>query len=145
MLIVALAVLTATLASCGGSGATSEAENREAEHVAVKWLKEMADSDIKAACRLTTAYSHQHFPGHPNWSSAKACQEMWLHSDHTPLNWKPKRGVISVWGDSDPKVLNVFIEGDSAAVWVKGIAQGRPVWLRKQHGRWLVKDAEYPI
>jgi hypothetical protein len=145
LLIAALAALIAVFASCGGSGTASKAESHAAERVAVKWLKEMADSNIKAACRLTTAYGHQHFPEHPNWSSAKACQEMWLHSDHTPVNWKPKRGVISVWGDSDPKVLNVFIEGDRAVVWVKGIAQGRPVWLRQQHGHWLVKEVEYPI
>lgn len=145
MLVAALAVLAATLASCGGSGAVSEAENREAERVAVKWLKEMADSNIKAACRLMTTGNHSRHPGHPHWSRAKNCEETWLHSDNTPVDWKPKRGVISVWGDSDPKVLGVSIQGDRLAVWVEGIGQERPVWLRKEHGRWLVKEAEYPL
>lgn len=143
--IVALVGIAATLASCGGSGTGAKPGGREAERVAVKWLKEMADSDIKAACRLMDAENHESHPGHPNWSPAKNCQERWLHSNNTPLNWKPKPGVISIWGDSNPKVLEVVVEGDRAIVFVKGIGQRRPVGLRRERGRWLVEEAEYPI
>lgn len=105
----------------------------------------MADSDVKTACRLMDAENHSPHSEYPDWGPAKNCQEMWLHSDNTPLDWKPKGNVISIWGDSDPQVLSVAIEGNQATVYVKGIGQERPVWLRKERGRWLVDRVEYPI
>jgi hypothetical protein len=85
------------MAGCGGSSRGQE--EREIEENAVAWLKDMNASNIKAACRLMTAFNHHPFPGHPNWSPAKNCAENWLHSDNTPVEWKPKKGVISVWGE----------------------------------------------
>jgi hypothetical protein len=146
MSIGALVGITAALASCGGPEKASEAEGQEAERVAVRWLKAMADSDIKAACRLMDANNRPRRPEHPNWSPAKSCQEGWLHSDNTPLNWEPKPNVISIWGESQPKVLDVVVDGDGATVVVDGLGgEGRPVWLKKERGRWLVDGVEYPI
>jgi hypothetical protein len=42
-------------------------------------------------------------------------------------------------------VLEVDIDGDKATGRVEGAGQGRPLWLRKEHGRWLVNRVEYPI
>ena len=144
-LLPVLAAVALTLASCGGSSSGSATEQREARLVAVSWLKAMADSDIKTACRLMDAENHSPHSGYPNWSPAKNCQELWLHSNNTPLDWKPSDTAVSVWGDSNPKVLRVTIEGNRAIVYIVGIDQERPVWLRKEHGRWLVDHAEYPI
>jgi hypothetical protein len=146
-IVLPVLVLASILAlvSCGGSPDEDTAEQREARRVAVSWLKAMADSNIKTACRLMDAENHRPHPEYPDWSPAKNCQEMWLHSDNTPLNWKPKDSVISSWGDSDPQVLSVAIEGDRATVYVKGIGQQRPVWLQRERGRWLIDRAEYPI
>ena len=83
----------------------------------------MANSDIKMACRLMDAENHSPHSGYPNWSPAKNCQEMWLHSDNTPLSWKPRANVIGIWGDSHPRVLAVAIAGNQATVYVKGISQ----------------------
>jgi hypothetical protein len=142
MVAVALLGLAGALSSCGGSDAGS----KEAERVAVRWLEAMQASNVKAACRLMDAENHAPHQEYPNWSPARNCQEMWLHSDNTPLSWKPKPNAVSIWGDSHPKVLAVDIEGDSATVVVDGLGgEGRPVWLRKERGHWLVDRVEYPI
>ena len=111
----------------------------------MKWLRVMERSDVKTACRLMDAKNHSRYPEHPSWSSAKNCRERWLHVDNTPVEWKPKRGVLGGWGDSHPRVLEVTVEGDKATVVVQGIGQGRPVWLVKERGRWLVDEVEYSI
>lgn len=142
MAAIALLGLAGVFASCAGSEAGSE----EAERVAVRWLKAMQSSDVKAACRLMDAENHAPDREYPSWSPARNCQERWLHSDNTPLSWKPKPDAVSIWGDSHPEVLEVDIEGDSATVVVDGLGgEGRPVWLRREHGRWLVDGVEYPI
>lgn len=133
------------LASCGAAAGESPAEKRDARRVAVVWLKAMAEADIKKACRLMDAENHSPHQGFPNWSPTKNCQELWLHSNNTPLDWKPSDIAVTVWGDSNPKVLRVTIEGNQAIVYIDGVDQERPVWLRKEHGRWLVDHAEYPI
>jgi hypothetical protein len=111
----------------------------------VSWLEVMFRSDIQDACRLMDAENHRSNPDYPQWSPAKNCQERWLHSDNTPLDWKPRPDVISLWGESSPRVLKVLLEGDEGTVMVEGYGQERPVWLRKEHGRWLVNRVEYPI
>jgi hypothetical protein len=142
MSAVALLGLLAVLASCGGS----ETGGREAEAVAVRWLKSMAASNVGAACRLMDAENHRRRPEHPRWSPAKNCEETWLHSDNTPLGWRPKPQAVAIWGESHPEVLEVTVEGDRATVVVDGVGDsGRPVWLHKERGRWLVDGAEYPI
>jgi len=141
-LAIAFACLATPLSSCGGA----DAGELEAEHVAVKWLKAMAASDVKTACRLMDAGNHRIPPPYPNWSPAKSCREGWLHVDHTPLQQKPKRGVLGGWGDPHPKVLDVVIDGSRATVVVEGlVGEDRPVWLRKEDGRWLVDRVEYSI
>jgi len=140
-----LAAVALAFASCGGVAGESPAEKRDARRVAVAWLKVMAQADIKKACRLMDAENHSPHQGYPNWSPAKNCQELWLHSNNTPLDWKPSDTAVSIWGDSRPRVLTVTIEGNQAIVYIEGIDQERPVWLRKEHGRWLVDHAEYPI
>jgi hypothetical protein len=143
---LALVLLAATaLVSCGGSAGASQAERREARHVAVSWLEAMSESDIREACRLMDADNHRSHPDYPQWSPAKNCEEQWLHSDNTPLDWKPKPDAISIWGESSPRVLKVILEGDEGIVKVEGIGMERPVWLRREHGRWLVDSVEYPI
>jgi hypothetical protein len=134
------------LASCGRSTGGSAEEQREARRVAVTWLKAMADSNVKVACGLMDAENHASHPEFPSWSPARNCEERWLHSDNRPLRWKPSPDAAFIWGDSDPKVLEVQIEGDRATVLTEGVGdEGRPVWLRKEHGHWLVNAAEYPI
>jgi hypothetical protein len=140
-----LATAALALASCGGSTGESGETQHEVRGVAVSWLEAMAESNIRTACRLMDAQNHRAHSGHPQWSPARNCRETWLHSDNTPLEWKPKAGVISVWGDSSPKVLGARVTDDKAVVWVKGIGQERPIWLHEEHGRWLVDRAEYPI
>lgn len=141
--ILASMCLAAAVSSCGVSAASSE----EAEALAVRWLKAMAASNVKSACVLMDAENHSPYPEHPDWSRAKDCQEMWLHSDNTPVNWKPKPNAVSIWGNDHPKVLRVGIDGDRATVIVEGagLRLGRPVWLRRENGRWRVDGAEYPI
>jgi predicted small lipoprotein YifL len=143
------AVLVAALAGCGGGGSSStppDPQSRaEARQVAVRWLKEMGAGRIVPACRLMDASNHQALRGHPHWGPAKDCEEHWLHSDNTPLDWKPKRGVISIWGDADPEVLGVHLDGREGAVVVAGAGTKRPVWLTREGGRWLVRSVEYPI
>jgi hypothetical protein len=139
---VALLGLAGTLASCAGS----EVGNEEAERVAVRWLQAMQASNVRAACRLMDARNHAPHAEYPHWSRARNCQEKWLHSDNTPLSWKPKPNAVSIWGDPHPKVLGVDIEGNSATVVVDGLGgEGRPVWLRREHRHWLVDGVEYPI
>jgi hypothetical protein len=142
MAAVALLGLAGTLASCGGSGAGSE----QAERVAVRWLQAMQASDVKLACQLMDARNHAPHTEYPSWSPARNCQEVWLHSDNTPLSWKPKPNTISIWGEDHPKVLGVDVEGNRATVFVDGVGGNeRPIWLRKERGHWLVDGASYPI
>jgi hypothetical protein len=43
-------------------------------------------------------------------------------------------------------VLKVDVETNRATVFVEGAGGNeRPVWLRREHGRWLVGGASYPI
>ncbi len=140
----ALAGVALTITSCGGSTAPS-ADQLEAQHVAVRWLGLMQGGDIAAACKLMDAENHNPHAEYPNWSPAKNCEEMWLHSDNTPLAWKPNPNAVTIWGASEPKVLEVTVDGDQATVFIDGAAMRRPVWLRKEHGHWLVDGVEYPI
>ena len=134
--------LAGAFASCGGSDAGGE----EAERVAVRWLKAMEVSNLKAACELMDAENHSPPAEYPSWSPAKSCRERWLHSDNTPLSWKPKPNTVSIWGEDHPRVLKVDVEADRATVFVEGVGGNeRPVWLRKEHGRWLLDGASYPI
>ncbi|MBS1893647.1 MAG: hypothetical protein JST59_20290 [Actinobacteria bacterium] len=91
------------------------------------------------------AENHKPHPHHQNWSHAEDCRRRWLHSDNTPLDWKPKPGVISIWGDWNPEVLEVVVEGAKATVFVAGVGMKRPVWLVSEGGDWRVDGAEYPI
>jgi hypothetical protein len=139
---IAFAVFAGVFVSCGGSSAGA----REAEHAAVRWLKAMATSDLKTACELMDAENHSPTAEYPSWNPAKSCRVRWLHSDNTPLSWKPKPHTVSIWGEDHPKVLRVDIEGDRATVFVNGIGGNeRPVWLRMEHGHWLVDGASYPV
>lgn len=139
------AAVALMFASCGGTAAEPQAEKHDARRVAVVWLKAMAESEIRKACRLMDAENHAPHKGYPNWSPAKNCQALWLHSDNTPLDWKPSKTAVSIWGDPHPKVLRVAIDGNQATVYVEGVDQERPVWLRNEHGQWLVDHTEYPI
>jgi hypothetical protein len=49
----------------------SAAEQREAQRVAVSWLKAMAKSEIGTACQLMDAENHSPHREYPNWSPAK--------------------------------------------------------------------------
>ena len=134
--------LAVAFASCAGSGAAGD----EAEQVAVKWLKAMAASDAKSACQLMDAENHRRYSEYPSWSPAKSCQEKWLHSDNTPLDWKPKPDALFAWGEAHPKVFEVKVYGNRATVVVGAAGNaGQPVRLRKEGGRWLVDGTEYPI
>ena len=139
---IAFAVFAAVFVACGGPSA----DDREAKHVALQWLKAMATSDLKVACELMDAENHSPPAEYPSWNPAKSCRERWLHSDNTPLSWKPKPNTVSIWGEDHPKVLKVDVEGDRATVFVDSIrGNERPVWLRREDGHWLVDGASYPV
>jgi hypothetical protein len=91
------------------------------------------------------AENHSSYPEHPNWSHAEDCRRYWLHSDNTPLDRKPKPGVITIWGLANPEVLEVLVEGGRATVFVAGAGMKRPVWLVNERGQWRVDGVEYPI
>ena len=126
--LILFAGLGGALVSCGGSNAGSD----EAERVAVRWLKAMAGSELKAACQLMDAENHSPPAEYPSWSPTKSCQERWLHSDNTPLSWKPRPKMVSIWGEDHPRVLKVDVESDRATVFVEGVGDSeRPVWFRR--------------
>ena len=141
-----LLAVAATLAGCG-SGVSAQTAHSEAaaKRVAVSWLQSMGNGDIRAACKLMDADNHHPFPGHPDWSRAEDCRRRWLHSDNTPVDWKPKPGVISIWGEANPNVLEVVLDESHATVLVAGIGSKRPVWLIDERGSWRVDGASYPI
>jgi hypothetical protein len=141
-----LIAVGAALAGCGDGVSAQPARGEAvAERVAVRWLKAMGHGEIRAACQLMDAENHSSHPEHPNWSHAEDCRRRWLHSDNTPLDWKSKPGVISIWGIRDPEVLEVVVEGGRATVFVAGAGMKRPVWLVSEGGHWRVEGAEYPI
>lgn len=142
----ALVAVAAALAGCGGGGSAPTARSEAAaEQVAVRWLEAMGHGEIRAACQLMDAENHKPFPEHPNWSHAEDCRRFWLHSDNTPVDWKPKPGVISIWGTLDPEILEVVVHGGHATVFVAGAGSKRPVWLVSEGGHWRVDGVEYPI
>jgi len=141
-----LVAVAATLGGCGGGASAQTAQSEaEAERVAVSWLRSMGNGDIRSACKLMDAENHSPFPGRPDWSRAEDCRQHWLHSDNTPVEWKPKPGVITIWGEANPNVLEVVLDGGHATVLVTGIGTKRPVWLIDERGRWRVDGASYPI
>ncbi len=134
------------LAGCGSGHSTQTAHSEAAaERVAVRWLEAMGHGEIRAACLLMDVENHRSHPDRPNWSHAEDCRQRWLHSDNTPLGWKPKPGVISIWGDWDPEVLEVIVDGGKATVFVAGAGTKRPVWLVSEGGHWRVHEVGYPI
>jgi hypothetical protein len=144
-LLGALIVLASILTGCGGGSPGDAREEAAVERVAVRWLKEMGHGELRAACRLMDAEKHRAIPGHSHWDGAENCRQRWLHSDNTPFNWKPKPGAAEIYGDDDPEVLEVVLEGDEATVYVRGAGTRRPLWLISEGGRWLVDSVEYPI
>ncbi|HEY2714987.1 MAG TPA: hypothetical protein VGI73_02065 [Solirubrobacterales bacterium] len=144
VILLGLLLFAGAVAGCGG-GSGESASAREAERVTVRWLQAMSRSDVRLACRLTDARYHQVDPEFPRWGPARICRERWLHSDNTPLGWKPKPGVLSIYGEAHPQVLEVVIEGERATVYVQGIGQRRPLMLRREHGRWLMHEAFSPV
>lgn len=142
-----LVVLVVLVAGCGKAETSSKAQSLTPAQTAVVWLKEMFAENAKGACRVMDLKNHRPIPAYPHWSPARNCAERWRRINNVPFESAPDPGVLGEWGEADPKVVKVHIQGNNATVFVKSCCSTAPrsVFLRNESDRWLVDGATYPI